>query len=160
MSKEHAMTTATPSIDEETPMKRQVLARLLLGALTLMVVGLGLFEAGSLNYRMVQTGGALAQASLAVLGSLAVLTLLDTAINDLLPERWHLQWACRNRHLLWALMAVTYAGYAYVLARLNMGPWLAVTFLVYACGCFGVAFFDLRYRAQERIRITGFGDLA
>lgn len=134
---------------EPVSQKRQILVRVLLSVQTLMVVCIALFEPLSLNYQMVQTGGLATAASLAVLSVLAMLSLADVLINDVLPRDWRLPFGHNYRHLLWGCMACTYAAYVFVLARQNTGFWLAGTFAVYATGCMAIAFFDLRHRALE-----------
>ena len=130
-------------------MKRQILVRLLLGVLTLQIIGLALLDTASLSNTLVLLGGAPALASMAALALLSITAIADTVVNDVLPARYRLGFAFRRRHLVWACMGVTYGGYAFVLARLHIGPWMAGIYVTLAVACLAVAFMDLRYRAQE-----------
>ena len=126
-----------------------MLIRLFLPSLTLMVVGLSLFEPRSLNYALAAGGGGEALASLIVLALLAVAALADALVNDVLPPRYVLPWGRRYRHLVWAGMGCIFAAYAHILERQDDGHWLAATYAVYAIGCMAVAYRDLKHRAAS-----------
>lgn len=131
-------------------MKRQILIRLTLAALTLLASLRSIFDAESFSHRITVLGGLEASAVLISMGVLALIAMTDVAINDILPARWHFPAAHRYRHLVWGVLGCLYSGCAFVLVRSDSNPWAAATFVMFGVSCMAVAFMDLRYRALDQ----------
>lgn len=81
----------------------------------LVTCAIAAFSTTSLNrVAFVGLGGDAGWIVLALLASLALLGLLDTAINDLLPERWQMQWAKERRWVLYMGLALGLGAMVYV----------------------------------------------
>lgn len=139
-------------------MKRQIADRLFLAILTLLVVGVCGLEPSSLGHLMVVVGGVPAMVLLGLLALLAVIALADTALNDVLPERYVFRTGLRCRQGLWMSIAVLHTIQAWVLIKNGIGYWVAATYFLYAARCAAVSFLDLHYQHQGE-RKTDFGVL-
>ena len=128
---------------------RQVLVRLLLPVLTLLIVGLSLFEPRSLNFALAAGGGHEALASLIVLAGLSVLALADVVINDVMPPRFELSLLPLQRRRVFAGMGCLFAMYSFILVRQSDSAWLAAQYSCYAVGCLSVAWRDLKFRVAQ-----------
>ena len=130
-------------------MPRQVLIRLLLPVLTLLIVGLSLFEPRSLNFALAAGGGHEALVSLIVLACLSVLALIDVVVNDVMPLRYELPPLPLQRHRVFAGMGCIFAAYSFILVRQADSAWLTAQYSAYAVGCLAVAWRDLKFRVAQ-----------
>lgn len=126
-------------------MKRQVADRLFLSGLSFMAIGNAYFEPASLDYMLLRIGGFWANACMLTLLLLTLIAVLDTIVNDMLPERFTWRGPLGRRRGIWMCIAITYAGIAYVITRNGSGYWVAGLYTLCAVRCAGVAFLDLFY---------------
>lgn len=133
-------------------MKRQVPGRLLASSLALYVAVSSMHSPESLIYALTSTGGIPALLCMYALGVLALAAMLDTCVNDVLPEGWC--WACgvRWRQGLWMMLAVTYAGLIFASMREAQGWWLAAYYVICMTHSVSVAYIDLWQEHRDRKR--------
>jgi len=132
-------------------MKRQVTDRLFLTGLSFLAVGVAYFEPSSLSYIMLRIGGFWARLCMLTLFALSVIALLDTVVNDILPQRFTLRRTLGRRRGIWMAIAITYGGMAFVIVKYGSGFWIAAVFFWYAARCAAIAFLDLFYEYKPVI---------
>lgn len=113
------------------------------------VVGMAFYEPYGMGYSLMQGGGKSAVICMAVLLSLSVIALLDTVVNDILPEPYTFKLACRYRQRIWLLMGVTFAGIAFVITRSDRSYWTAGMYVLFGLRCAAVSFLDLYYEHRD-----------
>lgn len=83
-----------------------------------------------------------------VVACIAVLGLLDTAINDMLPDRFHFGFGLSVRHIALMICAGFFALCTY-LVMLSPLPWVVATYFMACSLTISVhTFFDLRRRLR------------
>lgn len=126
-------------------MKRQVADRLFMTIVSMTVVSISQFEPRSLSYQMVQAGGMPAHVCMGFLFGAALVALIDTVVNDMLPDRYVLQSALGKRRGLWSCLAITYMGIAFVANKGDLGWAVSIFYVLFSLRCAGVAWLDLYY---------------
>lgn len=69
---------------------------------------LGWFAPSSLTARVLEMSGATGQGVLAVMTAVALIGIADVIVNDLMPQKYALRRAARNRHSGFNLLGVLY----------------------------------------------------
>lgn len=133
-------------------MKKQVVDRLFMNALSMVVVGGAYIEPGWALHKMVYVNGLPAHLCMLLLFIMSAIALADTVVNDMLPRRFTLQTALGKRRGVWMFIAITYAGIAFVAIRSGFGFFSAAYFLLFAARCAGVAFLDLYYEYEDVVK--------
>lgn len=126
-------------------MKRQVADRIFMTAISMTIVGISQFEPRSLSYTMVEGGGIPGKLCMLFLFLTALIALLDTIVNDMLPERFTLQMALGKRRGVWMALAITYAGISFVANKADIGWFVSIFYVLFSLRCVGVAYLDLYY---------------
>lgn len=132
--------------------KPQVAHRILLSCYTILLVYISFYEPSAMTYFIRATGGTPGVICLLVLLGLALLTLTDTVINDLFPDRYHLDAVWRYRQTLWMLMAITCAGIGFVLVRVTYSYGTATNLVLHGVWCAVIAFLDLKLDYDNALR--------
>lgn len=143
-------------------MKSQIADRLFMSVVGVIAVGTATFEPTSASYIMVHAGGIPSRLCMVMLLLAVLLALADTVINDMLPERYVFKTGWRFRQGIWMLIAVTFAGLAFVTIKFNLSMWLAATLTAYGARCVGISFIDLYNEQRDALkgrRSTDFGAL-
>ena len=121
--------------------------RIYIGGNAIVSWYMAFFEPRSIMHLVASTveGAALMWLLLAV-GTAA---LLDAAINDFLPTRFHWRVALRQRHFILGLMAFCYAAQLYVAYLYLRSSGLLIQFLWNVASIMTVAFFDAHQRSKD-----------
>ncbi len=106
------------------------------------VVTLSLIEPNSFLYHMVHDGGWLAYFCVIAIGIMSVVLMADTAINDMLPTKYTLEWAIGCRQHMWMTTGLLYSAFAFQLLTSRLSYSWATMLTMYALGCFTLAFID------------------
>lgn len=131
--------------------QRQIADRLFLISLSFVCVIVSFREPESLSYTLLRIGGFSARMAMGALLILSCIALLDTIVNDMMPERFSANWALRLRQGIWMVICVTYIGLAFVIVRYGVGYWLAVVYVLYGLRCGAVSYLDLYYEYRDQI---------
>ncbi len=131
--------------------QRQIVDRLFMIALSFVVVASTYNEPEILSYTLMRIGGFPARMAMGALLMLSLIALVDTIINDMLPDRFSAQWALRVRQGIWMVIGVTYFGLGFVIVRYGVGYWLAIIYLLYGIRCTLIAYLDLYYEYRDTI---------
>lgn len=129
---------------------RQVVSRVFFSLLTILIMFLSVREPMWLSYPIIPAGGLPAILSSVVLGTLAVCSLIDVVINDVLPSQYRFSLDRRFRHYIWGGMSVTYLGYALIAVKTNAGL-TPLFFLLLGIWAATIAVMDTFYEFRERI---------
>jgi len=143
-------------------MKHQVADRLFLGCFALAVSAVALGERDTISHTLVESNGIPAELGVMALCVLAALALLDTVVNDMLPDRCKFATGERFRQLVWLGIAVAFASHSFVIVKQGLGIATALMYMLCAFRCAAVSFLDLHaeFADQRRDRrSTDFGAL-
>ena len=81
-----------------------------------------------------------------VMACVAALGMLDTIVNDVLPDRFHFRFGCSVRHVALMACAAFFALCTYLTVMSNL-PWLVIPYFAAPAAALAVhTFFDLRRR--------------
>ncbi len=100
-------------------------------------------EPYSLSHMAIVQAGPQGLAFAGALFLLSIVGLLDLIINDILPDRFRMQWAWNTRHIIYMLMALGLASVAVMIAkRFDWTP-VVCRYLLDAAFAAAVGFVDL-----------------
>lgn len=133
-------------------MKRQVVDRLFMTAVSATVVIISEVEPRSLSFQMVAAGGWPAKVCMAFLLLCALVAFLDTVVNDMLPDRYTWRWPLGRRRGIWSCLAITYMGIAFVVNKQDLGWAVSIYYVLYSLRCSGVAWLDLYYQYDTVVK--------
>ena len=133
-------------------MKRQVADRLLMTMVSITVVAISQLEPQSISFFMVQSGGVAALLCMGFLFVTAVIALVDTVVNDMLPPRFTLQVALGVRRGIWMSIAITYAGIVFVALKSDLSWSAAIFYILFSARCAGISFLDLYYEYADVVK--------
>lgn len=129
-------------------MKKQVVDRLFLNAISMVVVAGAYLESGWAVHRMMVSGGWPAHVCMLFLAAASFVAMLDTVLNDMLPPDYTFHLALDKRRGIWMAIGITYAGIAFVSIRYGFGFFSASYFMLFSARSVGVAFLDLYYQYE------------
>lgn len=133
-------------------MKRQVVDRLFMTVVSMTVVTISQFEPRSLSYQMVAAGGWPARVCMFFLFAMALIALLDTVVNDMLPDHYMLRWPLGRRRGIWMCLSITYMGIAFVANKEELGWAVSIFYVLFSLRCSGVAWLDLYYQYEPVVK--------
>lgn len=136
------------------------LARLYMGLDIMATCFVAWLSPASLNRSaFVDLSGISGWVSLALLAGLATTALLDTVINDLMPERFHMHWARQRRWTIYIAIALLMAAFIYVNVHNPVLTALLFRYVLDVAMGVTLALFDLMERAEdvrlEDVRLEG-----
>ena len=132
-------------------LRPQVIDRIFLSSVTYVLAGAAVFSVPSLMHAILMQGQFFAMLCLGFLVVVNTVAAVDTVINDLLPPSrvWHFGIRCCQT--TWLLIAVTYAGLAWVSGRVAYGQWVAAFYTLFSLRCVSIAFIDLWLEFRETV---------
>lgn len=133
-------------------MKKQVADRLFQNSIALAVIAGAYCEPDWALHKIVAVNGTPADVCMGALAILSLIAFFDTLVNDMLPDRFSLQVALGKRRGIWMMLAITYAGIAFVSVHSGFGIYSAIYFMLFASRCAGVAFLDLYYEFEQTVK--------
>jgi hypothetical protein len=133
-------------------MKHQVADRLFFGCFALALSAVALSERDTVSYALVRGNGAPAELGVMALCVLAVMALLDTFVNDVLPDTYSFKTGVRFRQIVWLGIAVAFASHAFVIVKQGLGFSTALMYLLCCARCAAISFMDLHREFQDKRR--------
>ena len=133
----------------EHKLPRFWLCRLYLALNVLFLAMTAGYEPRALLYGAVRGGGSDGVWWVAMVGLLAIVSLFDSVINDLLPAKFQFVWAKNRRHVIYMAMALGLMCMAYVVAVSSGASVVHLFIVVSVVVSVAVAFFDLFNRHAE-----------
>lgn len=133
-------------------MKRQVADRIFMTLISVTVVTISQLEPRSLSFQMVKAGGFPAKVCMLFLFVMAIVALLDTVVNDMLPEAYVLRGPLGRRRGIWSSLSITYMGIAFVANKEDLGWAVAIFYVLFSIRCAGVAWLDLYYEYEPVVK--------
>ena len=128
---------------------RYWLTRLYLACLVLSVTLVICFEPRTLFYRIVKDSDDAGWWCVLGLACIAGLSIVDTIVNDLMPERFHLRWAKNYRHLIYMALGMGMLSLAYIIAKAEGASYLLIAPCIHAAVAVCIAFFDVFARHRD-----------
>lgn len=133
---------------------RYWITRLYVGLTTLCAIFVTSHEPEAISYKIIQASGDQGWRMVYLLGVIAGLAVVDVLVNDLFPERFKIEVAKRNRHLIYIGLATGIFSISFVLLS-DAGGWyrpLVLSYWLHGSVAALVAFLDLfqRHRGKER----------
>lgn len=133
-------------------MRKQIADRLFICALILLDQCTAAFDKTTLRHAVLDTGGASASLLSAMLTIVSLIAIADTLVNDVMPPQFVYRFGLRWRQRLWMVLAAFVATQAFVLARLDLAHFIALTYVVIAARAAAVTFIDLHAQVQASKR--------
>lgn len=132
---------------------RQIGHRLTVAWLSLSVFLVTFLEPDSLRGQIVKDSGIIGTAVAASLAIIAVITLVDVVVNDVLSERYTLQVTQTARMHLYMVQAVLNMAVVGTAVMAGIFSWVLCTYLVLALASVWIAVFDVWHRyVSPRLR--------
>ena len=130
--------------------KRQVFSRVFMSLAIYLLVAMSYSSTVCAQYFLVPVESVSADLSRLALLVLSTLSLLDTVVNDTLPDKYAVRISLYGRQMIWMLTGVTLFGLAFVNLRFGVDYWGGVWLSAFGIRCISFAFLDLHYELQGR----------
>ena len=105
-----------------------------------------LLDPESLGWQLVQEVGPPAQWVMVLLGAMSLLGIIDSVLNDLLPQPIQLRMVLHYRDFGYMLMAAIYAAFVFMAVSRGHTSLLLIRYLVDMTACVYIAVCDVHYR--------------